>query len=101
MQDKIKQANELDRRIQALKDLLWICENGSGESPHKDSKNSPRINAFNEFGIRAAIWTGSDNPYFRKQITNSEDIDLLVDCFKENLKILITNLEEKLKQMFV
>lgn len=99
MEDKIRAINKLDERIKKLKEFLWICENGTGPSQYKDDKKIPQINQFREFTIESAMWTGSQNPRYSKHITNSDDIDLLVNCFKENLKMLIATLEVQLNQM--
>jgi hypothetical protein len=100
MKDKINQINELDQRIKQLKDFLWICENGHGESSYSE-KDRPKFDRFSKLELETYRWTGSDNPRYSKHISNDEDIALLVDCFVENLRVLIKKHEAELNALIV
>lgn len=97
IKDKISDINSLNRRIEELKDFLKLCENGHGESTHKDSKGNPQINYFGSMELKAYIWTGTQNPDYSKKISNRDDIALLVDGFKQSLSVLIKKLEAELE----
>jgi len=92
------QINELNRRIEELKDFLWICLNGHGESTYSE-KDRPKFDKFSRLELETCRWTGSDNPRYAKRITNDEDIELLVDCFVENLRVLIKKHETHLASL--
>jgi hypothetical protein len=98
MQEKINEINNLNRNIKELKDFLHLCNIGSKESNY-GTQERPKYNKFTEMIIGSNVWTGSDNPKYIKSIHNSDDINFLTDCFKQNLEILIKQKESKLAEL--
>lgn len=98
MEEKIKQINSLNESINQLESFLWLLENSDVDSKYGE-KNKPKRNEFSSFSVKSSLWTGSDNPYCEKKITDNDTMNELSKVMKIVLLAKIENKKYKLQSL--
>ena len=97
-QEKIKQINTLSESIDELKSFLSLLEKSNIMSEYSD-KNHKKMNEFSYLYISSHIYTGSDNPEYKRKIGDKYTINILSEVIKPVLTLRISDLECKLSNL--
>lgn len=94
----IEKINFFKSRIEELNSFLELLDASNIKSRYSD-KNYEKRNEFGYIEIASNIWTGSDNPTYRKRIVCKETLNMLAEMMKPVIRMKIEENKLRLQQL--